>query len=198
VKCPESLAWGPVLFTGLAQHVFSRPRADHSSSHHGTGAPDCRRSRRWPECNRCVVRTIGSRSVPTTRTINPIRTAGCAIKSSRSGASAKCLDGGRQAEPPKLVDTSSKALQPRIYRRQSGRCCANSLHGVRGIDTPSLQAQGEQRRSFFFKFSETFPACPSADPIDQILQPQCRRDRQDAACLDPCSTLVQRRQNTCP
>src|SRR5262249_8923952 len=67
----------------------------------------------------------------------------------------KCLDARRQAEPleARRYVIPSLTHSPRIYRRQSSLCCANSLHGVAflcGISTPSLQAQGEQRRSFFF------------------------------------------------
>ena len=54
----------------------------------------------------------------------------------------------------------SFAHSPHIRRRQYFRCCANSFHGVAflcGIDTPSLPAQGEQRRSFYFNISRGIP-----------------------------------------
>src|SRR5664280_3355379 len=65
------------------------------------------------------------------------------------------LDPGRQAEPIKADRNGvpSFAYSPHSSRSQSDRCCANFLHGVaflRGFDTPSLPAQGEQRRSSYF------------------------------------------------
>src|SRR5450759_667933 len=65
------------------------------------------------------------------------------------------LDPGRQAEPIKADRNGvpSFAHSPHSSRRRSDQCCANFLHGVaflRGFDTPSLPAQGEQRRSSYF------------------------------------------------
>src|ERR1019366_4447690 len=65
------------------------------------------------------------------------------------------LDPGRQTEPIKADRNGvpSFAHSPLSSRRRSDRCCANFLHGVaflRGFDTPSLPAQGEQRRSSYF------------------------------------------------
>src|ERR1035437_3010715 len=68
---------------------------------------------------------------------------------------SECLDPGRQTEPIKADRNGvpSFAHSPHSSRRRNDQCCANFLHGVaflRGFDTPSLPAQGEQRRSSYF------------------------------------------------
>ena len=52
--------------------------------------------------------------------------------------------------------------------------CANFLHGVaflRGFDTPSLPAQGEQRRSSYFNIRRGNPNLPCVSAIKLIPLP---------------------------
>src|SRR6476620_1931503 len=82
------------------------------------------------------------------------------------------LDPGRQAEPIKADRNGlpSFAHSPHSSRRRNDRCCANFLHGVaflRGFDTPSLPAQGEQRRSSYFNIRRGNPVTA----IDTIYVP---------------------------
>jgi hypothetical protein len=72
------------------------------------------------------------------------------------------LDPGRQAEPIKADRNGVPSFvhSPHSSRRRSDRCCANFLHGVaflRGFDTPSPPAQGEQRRPSYFNIRRGNP-----------------------------------------
>src|ERR1700674_2686657 len=72
---------------------------------------------------------------------------------------AQRLDPGGQAE---TLETRRHFLEGLTHRpaRHGGRNRAKSLHGVaflRGISTPRLPAQGEQRRSFYFNIRRDIP-----------------------------------------
>jgi hypothetical protein len=65
---------------------------------------------------------------------------------------AKGLHAGSQAKQLEARRNVSQRLDLQSSRR-NGRECSRSIHGVAflcGISTPSLSAQGEQRRSAFF------------------------------------------------
>ena len=73
---------------------------------------------------------------------------------------AQRLDPGRQAEPIK----GRRHFLPRLTHRRLGITVVimldlfMALLSFRGIDTPSLLAQGEQRRSFYFNIDrDNFP-----------------------------------------
>jgi hypothetical protein len=71
-------------------------------------------------------------------------------------------DPSRQAE---ALEARAHSLPGIGYQRRriDGLRCAILLHGVaflRGFDTPSLQAQGGQRRPTYFNISQDIPDCP--------------------------------------
>src|SRR5713101_6238734 len=73
------------------------------------------------------------------------------------------LDPGRQTESIKADRNRVPSFvhSPHSCQRQSGQWCDSFLHGVaflRGFDTPSLPAQGEQRRSSYFNIRRGNPS----------------------------------------
>ena len=89
----------------------------------------------------------------------PVRTARMPRPAGRLGVRlhhrAQRLDAGRQADRSKLADTSCQAL-PTAPTSVGGKAIDvvltlfMALLSFRGITTPSLPAQGEQRRFFYF------------------------------------------------
>ena len=105
---------------------------------------------------------------------------------------AKRLHAGSQAEPLEARRNFERASSLERSRRNRSRHRAMSLHGVAflcGISTPSLSAQGEQRRSSYFNIHRDIPALRFASavakgtPVDFIGDEQVARNAREAPSL---------------